>query len=203
MDALRVSALRASLAGSGWLECTREFGAELHRAVTRRSARGLLLVGTPAYEPWHLAAHLTEEAERSGTAGLAPVLLRRGGAAPGAPAHLSHGLERLAQGARGATVLVVTQGAADEVLLERVRDARRGGAAVLAVDGGTAWGSSPAGGASAWDSTAHRSLAVPDAGPEPFELVQHLVSAAAGERPRRGRLERLAGLLAAGPAPRW
>ncbi|MEV4614305.1 hypothetical protein AB0K43_17155 [Kitasatospora sp. NPDC049258] len=193
MDALRVSALREALAGTGWPECAREFGGELRRAVARGPFGGLLLVGTTGYEPWHLAAHLDEQARWSGAAALAPVLLRRS-IPPGAPAHLAHGLERLVERPRGATVLVVAPGAADEVLLERVQDARRGGATVLALDDGEPQ----------WASTAHQRLTVPGVGAEPFDLIQHLVGAAAGARPRRGpRLGRLAGLLTGRPAPRW
>ncbi|MEU9126639.1 hypothetical protein AB0D08_00755 [Kitasatospora sp. NPDC048540] len=193
MDALRVSALRERLAGSGWLESTREFGGELRRSVTRRASRGLLLVGTEAYEPWHLAAHLDEEAARSGAALLAPTLLRHSVPA-GAPAHLSHGLRLLSERPRGTTVLLVAPAAPDEVLLERVEDARRGGATVLALDGDTGGPAAPV----------HQRLAVPGLAGEPFDLVQHLVSAAAGApAARTPRLARLAELLTAPPALRW
>ncbi|MFC6598144.1 hypothetical protein [Kitasatospora paranensis] len=196
MDAVRLSALSASLAGTGLLDVTRAFGGALHRSVTRRAAADLLLVGTDAYEPWHLAAHLGDEAARAGIGALAPVLLRHRVAA-GAPAHLAHGLPRLAEARRGATVLVVAPDRPGDALLERVDDARRGGATVLALDAGD----------QELGSLAHERLAVPVAGEGPFDLVQHLVSAAAASPARhrglRVRLARLAGQLAAPPVLRW
>lgn len=194
MDAVRVSALRESLAGTGWIESTRAFAGALRHSVTRRSAAGLLLVGDAGYEPWHLAAHLADEAERSGLPRLAPTLLRHE-VPPGAPAHLAHGLPGLATAGRGATVLVTAPGAAGAPLLERVLDARRAGATVLAVETGDR----------ELAALAHESLTVEGAAGEPFELVQHLVSAAAGERAPRGG-SRLAGLvrrLTAPPVARW
>ena len=56
MDAERTRRLRELLEGSGWVDRTREFAASLRRT----SAGGLLLVGTPTEEPWHLAAHLDD-----------------------------------------------------------------------------------------------------------------------------------------------
>lgn len=193
MDAVRISALRASLAGTGWLESTREFAGALHHSVTRRTADGLLLVGTERYEPWHLAAHLDDEAALSGVPELAPTLLRHT-VPSAAPAHLSHGLSRLADARRGATVLVVAPDAAGEPLLNRVHDARRGGATVLALDTGDR----------ELTGLAHEQLTVPEAEEYSFELVQHLVSSAAGSAPRlRARLARLARQLAAPAALRW
>ncbi|MGK4583630.1 hypothetical protein [Kitasatospora sp. HPMI-4] len=188
MDAVRVSALSRSLAGSGWPETTRAFGGALRRSVSRRSATGLLLVGTERYEPWHLAAHLDGEADRSGVTGLAPTLLRHR-VPDGSPAHLAHGVDLLTQVRRGVTVLVVAPAAAGTPLLERVDDARRGGATVLALDAGDR----------DLASLAHERLAVPEAAEEPFDLVQHLVSAAAGTRHRLPLLAR----LAASPISHW
>ncbi|MFE7192501.1 hypothetical protein [Kitasatospora sp. NPDC057541] len=229
MDAVRVSALREQLAGTGWLEAVGGFAGELRRAVSRRGADGLLLVGTEAYEPWHLAAHLQDEAIWSAVPRLAPTLLRHRVPAQ-APAHLAHGLRRLTEAGRGATVLVVAPAAAGEVLLERVHDARRHGATVLALDGagpggpagfGTLGGFSELGGPGEPGGVgepaglgelaglAHRRLAVGTAEEEPFDLAQHLVSAAAGQRPARRsvaleRLAALAGRLTAGPTiNRW
>ncbi len=195
MDAVRLSALSATLAGTGLLDVTRAFGGALHRSVTRRTAAGLLLVGTERYEPWHLAAHLDEEAACSGVAGLAPVLVRHEVPAA-APAHLAHGLRRLGEAPRGSTVLVVAPHEPGEGLLERVEDARRGGATVLALDAGDA----------ELGALAHERLAVPVAGEGPFDLVQHLVGAAASARPALGLRSRLAGLaerLVAPPVLRW
>ncbi|MER7582833.1 hypothetical protein [Kitasatospora sp. NPDC097691] len=187
MDAVRVSALRERLAGTGWLEAVGGFAGSLRRSVQRRGAGTLLLVGTEAYEPWHLAAHLADEAAWSAVPRLAPTLLRHRPPA-GAPAHLAYDLRRLTEAGRGATVLVVAPEAAGAPLLERVHDARRHGATVLALDGApTAAGD--------LGGLAHERLAVGTAAEEPFDLAQHLVSAAAG-RPagRRSALDRLADL---------
>lgn len=201
MDALRVTALRERLAGTGWLETVGGFAGSLRRSVERRGAGALLLVGTEAYEPWHLAAHLEDEAAWSAVPRLAPTLLRHRPPS-GAPAHLAYGLGRLAAAGRGATVLVVAPSAAGVPLLERVQDARRQGATVLALDGAAPGEPGDLGG------LAHERLGVGTAAEEPFDLAQHLVSAAAGEPPARrpalGRLAELAGRLTAGPAiSRW
>ncbi|MBV6696091.1 hypothetical protein [Kitasatospora aureofaciens] len=201
MDAVRVSALRQHLAGTGWLEVVGGFAGSLRRSVSRRGAGGLLLVGTEAYEPWHLAAHLEDEAAWSDVPRLAPTLLRHRPPA-GAPAHLAQDLRRLTEARRGATVLVVAPSAAGAPLLERVQDARRHGATVLAVDGAAPADAGDLGG------LAHERLAVGTAADEPFDLAQHLVSAAAGQPPaRRSALDRLAdlaGRLTAAPAiSRW
>ncbi|KJK56522.1 hypothetical protein UK12_22010 [Saccharothrix sp. ST-888] len=191
MDAMRVSALARSLAGTGWPESTRAFGGALRRCVSRRSADGLLLVGTEQYEPWHLAAHLDAEAGLSGVSGLSPTLLRHR-VPDGSPAHLAHGVGRLAQARRGATVLIVALATAEGPLLERVHDARRSGATVLALDTGD----------HDLASLAHERLTVPDAAEEPFALVQHLVSTAAGTRSCFPRLPFLAH-LATSPLADW
>ncbi|MEV0536935.1 hypothetical protein [Kitasatospora sp. NPDC050463] len=199
MDAVRVSALRAQLTGTGWLEAVGGFAGSLRHAVSRRGAGELLLVGTEEYEPWHLAAHLDDEAAWSDVPRLAPTLLRHRVPAR-APAHLAHGLRRLTEAGRGATVLVVAPTAAGAPLLERVHDARRGGATVLAVDGPAERGDLA--------GLAHERLAVGTTEEEPFDLAQHLVSAAAGQAPARrrplDRLAALAGRLTAGPGlSRW
>ncbi|WP_432055828.1 hypothetical protein [Streptomyces sp. bgisy022] len=200
MDAVRVALLREVLAGTEWLGATRRFAGVLRGSVVSHGG-GLLLVGTQAYEPWHLAAHLVDEAAWSGTPELAPTLVRHG-ARPTDPAHLAVGPGRLSAARRGETVLVVAPGEPGAPLLERVSDARRAGATVLALgpDGGELPG------------TAHETLAVPEGAELDLDTVQHLVSAAAGENalpaPRgrrrfRDRLSRLADLLTAPPPPRW
>ncbi|MFD5638242.1 hypothetical protein ACFWJM_29400 [Streptomyces sp. NPDC127077] len=200
MDAVRVALLREVLAGTEWLGATRRFGRTLRGSVVSHGG-GLLLVGSEAYEPWHLAAHLVDEAAWSGTPELSPTLVRHG-ARESDPAHLAVGLGRIAAARRGETLLVVTPEAPGDALLERVHDARRAGATVLALSQGE--GELPA--------LAHESLAVP---PDPeldLDTVQHLVSAAAGENalpsPRgrhrfRDRLSRLADQLTAPPTYRW
>lgn len=141
---------------------------------------GLLLVGTPEAEPWHLAAHLDDESRLSGTPQLSPTLVRYQ-APQDAPAHLSVTLERLEAARKGETVFVVSEDAAPEMLLERAWDARKMGATVLSLDTGD----------DELHGVAHESLVVPAAAastllvPEldvvSFDSVQHLVSVAAGE----------------------
>jgi hypothetical protein len=117
---------------------------------------------------------------------------------PGAPAHLAIGLERLEDARRGETLFVVAPDDPTEQLLERLADARRAGATLLAIDAGD----------SDLADLAHDELIVPQRGltapGEPsglgvpidlagvgdidlslpdvsFDTVQHLVSAAAGD----------------------
>ncbi|MFJ5923976.1 hypothetical protein ACIQF6_15400 [Kitasatospora sp. NPDC092948] len=192
MDAVRVSALRQALAGTGWPERAGAFASALRGSVTRRSATGLLLVGTPDYEPWHLAAHLGDEAAYSGVPELVPTLLRHTVPA-GAPSHLAVGLPRLEEARNGATVLLVAPAPADAPLLERLDGARRAGAVLLTLDDGDP----------ELTALAHERLIVPDVEPEPFELVQHLVSSATSTVPPRSRLARLAERLTVSPVARW
>ncbi|WP_411140560.1 hypothetical protein [Streptomyces sp. x-80] len=229
MDASQVALLREILAGTEWVQASRRFAGTLRAGVTRHGG-GLLLVGSATYEPWHLAAHLDDEAAWSGLPELSPTLVRHHVRA-GVPAHLSVGLGRLAAAGRGTTLLVVTPEQPGAGLLERVHDARRGGATVLALDGGdrelhalahdalaappTALG--PAGPAGPGTGIGPGSRPGPD-----HDTLQHLVSTAAGEhggpaslpgqppgrsapgrRRFRDRLARLADELTAPPPPRW
>lgn len=107
MDAVRVEVVRELLAGSEWPELTRSFAGSLRGSVRRGPAGGLLLVGSGEYEPWHMAAHLDDEAAWSGLPELSPTLVRHR-VPPGAPAHLAVGTARLEAARRGETVLVVT-----------------------------------------------------------------------------------------------
>ncbi|WP_427922873.1 hypothetical protein [Streptomyces sp. cg40] len=200
MDAVRVALLREVLAGTEWLGATRRFAGVLRGSVVAHGG-GLLLVGTPAYEPWHLAAHLVDEAAWSGTPELAPTLVRHD-ARPSDPAQLAVGLGRIEAARRGETLLVVSPEGPGDPLLERVHDARRAGATVLSL------GSADR----ELASLAHESLAVPDATDLDLDTVQHLVSAAAGEnvlpaargrRRFRDRLSRLTDQLTAPPPARW
>ncbi|MFJ3191506.1 hypothetical protein ACIQKE_07550 [Streptomyces griseoviridis] len=204
MDAVRVALLREVLAGTEWLGATRRFAGALRGSVVSHGG-GLLLVGTPRYEPWHLAAHLVDEAAWSGTPELAPTLVRHGARAAD-PAHLAVGLGRLAAARRGETLLVVSAGGPGVPLLERVHDARRAGATVLALGPGEGQGDGDLA------SMAHEALAVPEGAELDLDTVQHLVSAAVGEQPlpaprgRRGfrdRLSRLADQLTSPPPARW
>ncbi|MGW7102061.1 hypothetical protein [Streptomyces sp. NPDC054838] len=202
MDAVRVALLREVLAGTQWPGAARRFAGSLRGAVVPAGGN-LLLVGTEGYEPWHLAAHLVDEAAWSGLPELAPTLVRHR-VRPGEPPHLSVGLSRLAAARRGHTLLVVAPEQPGAGLLERVYDARRAGATVLSLDGGDP----------DLGTLAHEALSVPEATAElDLDTVQHLVSAAAGENslpaPRGGprrlrdRLARLADQLTAPPPSRW
>lgn len=195
MDADQVATLRSLLARSGWLERVRVFGRVLR--VSTRSEGGLLVVGTPESEPWHLTAHLDEESRLAGIPELMPTLVRWS-PPPDAPPHLRVGLDRLEAARRGETLFVVSEESAPVPLLERVNDARHVGATILALDGGDP----------ELDALAHESLSVPErshgpvvparsgvldeaewarrAGLITFDAAQHLVSAAAGERDGAG-----------------
>jgi hypothetical protein len=130
MDAERVHALRDALRHTEWWARASLLGS----ALRATSGPGhLLLVGTPRIEPWHLAAHLDDEARLSELPQLAPELVRWN-PPPQAPPHLSIGLSRLEHASRGETVFVVRPEPAAEPLLERVEDARRTGATIVALD---------------------------------------------------------------------
>ncbi|MGP3633713.1 hypothetical protein ACTU45_10155 [Streptomyces sp. 24-1644] len=200
MDAVRVALLREVLAGTEWPATTRRFAGTLRSSVVPHGG-GLLLVGTEVYEPWHLAAHLVDESTWSGLPELRPTLVRHRVEA-GDPAHLAVGLGRIEAARRGETLLVVAPGRPDGGLLERVHDARRAGATVLALDGGDP----------EVRGLAHESLSVTGEDDVDLDTVQHLVSAAAGENSRpaprgrrsfRDRLSRLADQLTAPPPARW
>lgn len=178
MDVSRVMVLREMLASSGWVERTQGFARTMSRRTTEPG--GLLLVGTPDSEPWHLAAHLDDESRLSGAPQLSPTLVRYQ-VPKDAPSHLSVTLARLEAARKGETVFVVSEDAAPEMLLERAWDARKLGATVLSLDAGD----------DELHGVAHESLVVPAATestlfvPEldvvSFDSVQHLVSVAAGE----------------------
>jgi len=184
VNAEQVAALRMLLAPTGWLDRAAEFAGALRGSA--RTQGGLLLVGTPDHEPWHFAAHLGDESRLAGLPELAPTLVRWH-PPPGAPAHLSVSLARLRDAGRGDSLVVVSPQAAPDGLLERVCDARKGGATILALDRGDA----------RLADVAHEALTVAPTAPLTFDAAQHLVSAAVGERlerPRRLRA-RLAWLL--------
>ena len=196
----RVLVLREVLASTGWVERTQGFARTLRRGTTEPG--GLLLVGTPEAEPWHLAAHLDDESRWSGVPALRPTLVRYQ-APQDAPSHLSVTLQRLEVARRGETVFVVSEDAAPEGLLERAWDARKAGATVVSLDAGD----------DELHNVTHESLVVPGAAvsaPDApaleipqldvvtFDSVQHLVSVAAGEaaaapatRSIRGRMAKL------------
>lgn len=186
--------LRAVLASTGWLERTGEFARAMR--LSTREPGGLMLVGTPDDEPWHLAAHLDDESRWRAVPELTPTLVRWAPPAD-APPHLRVGLDRLAAARRGETLVVVSEDAAPVPLLERVDDARRTGATILAVGTGDR----------ELEGLVHDALVVPARERLiSFDGAQHLVSAAAGEPlvPRQGlraRLARLLDTISGGPAP--
>jgi hypothetical protein len=203
VDNEQVRQLRDLLSSTGWVDRTREFAGSLRRSTSRPG--GLLLVGTPEDEPWHLAAHLDDEARFSGLLELSPTLVRYA-PPPGAPPHLAVGLDRLQAVSRGETLFVVAPTTAPEQLLERVADAKRIGATILSIDDGD----------DDLAGLAHDRLIVPpqqlDLPTEldrrlasvDFETVQHLVSVAAGEADPRNKMRvRLSKLFerVSGPAP--
>jgi len=186
VDADQVTALRMLLGSSSWLGRARSFARAL-RGAAPRTPGGLLIVGTPDEEPWHLAAHLDQESRIARVPGLAPTLVRWKPPAD-APPHLRIGLERIQAARRGETLFVVSSEVAPPPLLERVQDARKVGATILAMDAGDP----------ELDDMAHESFAVPPGlAPVSFDAAQHLVSAAAGEptAARPGLRSRLARLL--------
>jgi hypothetical protein len=173
MDANQVATLRTLLGPTGWLERTREFARGLRSATRLRG--GLLVVGTPTEEPWHLTAHLDEESRLAGIPELMPTLVRWN-PPPEAPAHLRVGLARLEAARRGETLFVVAPDTAPVPLLERVNDARRVGATIFALDQGDP----------ELDSLAHEALTVENVS---FGAAQHLVSAACGDLGEADRAE--------------
>jgi hypothetical protein len=195
VDAATVHTLRELLAPTGWVERSRDFATSMRRFT--RTPGGLLLLGTPVEEPWHLTAHLDDEARWSGVAELAPTLVRWA-PPPNAPAHLAVDVQRLRAARRGETLLVVAPDATPASMLERVADVRRAGATVLALDAGN----------DDLEGIAHDALVVPRAATtaeQPsFDVMQHLVYVAAGELPaRRGFRDRLGRFLdvVSGPPP--
>ncbi|MCF6476355.1 hypothetical protein FAF44_49655 [Nonomuraea sp. MG754425] len=205
MEDARIHLTRALLEGTGWVTRTRDFARTLRTAG--RHAGDLLLVGTPTDEPWHMAAHLSDEARLAGLPELTPTLVRHH-IPVGAPAHLAVGLNRLEAAGKGQTLFVVAPGASGEHVLERVADARRSGAVILAMEDGDR----------DLRDLAHDALTIgtgrtalrPDGLLIPetvaFETAQHLVSLAAGETPvtlggRRGFRGQLARWLDAVSGP--
>ncbi|MQA86575.1 MAG: hypothetical protein GEV03_18570 [Streptosporangiales bacterium] len=192
VDSARVAILREVLATTGWVQRSRDFARSLRTSTSEPG--GLLLVGTPHDEPWHLAAHLDDEARWNDLPVLSPTLVRWS-PPENAPPHLCVGLERIEAVRRGETLFVVTPDTAPVPLLERVSDARRIGATVLALDAGDG----------DLEGLAHEAITVtPGDDVVSFDAVQHLISVAAGESSgpaRRGLRDRLARLLDAVSGP--
>ena len=176
--------------GRAWLEEADDFAAAL-RAAPRREG-GLLLVGVEQAEPWHMAAHLTDEARLAGLGQLSPTLIHQA-PRPDAPEHLAAGLNRISAAGRSEAVLIVAEYDPDSLVLERVDDARRHGARILTLGQRTPLAS----------GLAHDTLDVPEIAEAPtFDGAQHLVSAAAVELRPRGLLLRLRRWVEAANGPR-
>jgi hypothetical protein len=176
--------------GREWLAQADAFAAAL-RAAPRRDG-GLLLVGGQDAEPWHMAAHLSDEARQAGLGRLDPTLVRHA-PPPDAPAHLAAGLDRISGAGRSEAVLIVAEQDPEDDVLERVDDARRHGARIL-----TLGQQAPQAG-----GLAHELLAVPDVPDAPsFDGAQHLVSTAAVDLRPHGLLDRLRRWVEAGNGPR-
>jgi hypothetical protein len=182
MNADQAALLRAMFEGTAFDDEVVEFAGALGTAPT--DPGGLLLVGTPDEEPWHFAAHLTDEAGWAQRPELSPTLVRWT-VPDGAPPHLAVGVDRLHVVRARETLLVVAPGNAPERLLDDVERARRGGAHVLAIEAGD----------QDLRGLAHEALTVPAA--SYLDVVQHVVSATAPTAVRRKRSvrERLGRLL--------
>ena len=174
-----MTTLRALLAPTGWLERTRAFAQGLRKAT--RSQGGLLLVGTPDEEPWHLTAHLDEESRLSGIPELMPTLVRWQ-VPEGAPSHLRVGLERLEAARRGETLFVVSPAtragpaarAGQRRAADRSHDLRARRRAIPSL--------------TRWPTSRWRSGRASDA--VSFGGAQHLISSAVGEIGAAERFER-------------
>jgi hypothetical protein len=142
----------------------------------------LLVIGTPEFEPWHFVAHLAEEAKRDHRADLIPTLVRWE-VPQGAPAHLAVTVSELNQLTRHQTLLIVSSCSHSPQLLERVTDAKKRGARIMAVHRDDA----------DLADISHEMLSVdPLRDDHDFDLTQHLVTDIAPmverqERRRRAR----------------
>jgi hypothetical protein len=116
----------------GWLSRAWDLG-QMLRPAAARSDR-LLVLGSKTFEPWHVTAHLDDQARLLGAPELRPTLLRRCPPAD-VPAHLRHSMDDLRDTGRRHTVLVVTPDELDAEALSRLSDARRRGALLLGVTG--------------------------------------------------------------------
>ncbi len=183
MNADQIAALRVLLEPTGWLDRTRAFARALRQSS--RSPQGLLVLGTPADEPWHMTAHLADESRLAGIPELEPTLIRWAPPAD-APPHLRHGIDRLAAATRTETLLVVSGQSAPAELLERLSDVRKIGTTIFALDQGDP----------ELDGLANEALPVPpQTSPMSFDAAQHLVTAAVAEPARPSHDSSAFGLL--------
>ncbi len=104
---------------------------QLLRPAAQQTGR-LVIVGSAAFEPWHVTAHFDDEARYAGMPWLRPKLLRWR-PDPTAPAHLRHSIDELREAGRHQTVLVVSASPLEAEALERLADARRSGAVLMGI----------------------------------------------------------------------
>lgn len=163
--------LSATPALADWVAHSEEFGQALRTVPHGRG--DLLLIGTPDAEPWHLAAHLDDEARLAELPQLEPTLIRYE-PPPGAPRHLSIGLDRIEAARRGEAVFIVAEEDPPDKLLERLGDARKRGATLLTLADGEH---------SELSGIAHDMLVLPRPAAKllTFDTAQHLVSVTAGD----------------------
>lgn len=163
---------------SGWVSAARRFAGSLRTAGHEPGQ--LLIVGTPEQEPWHLTAHLADAARWRDVPALQPALVRWHVPA-GAPPHLSLGIDAVPAARRGTTLLVAAPGDVGEGLLERLADARRGGANVFALHDGV----------DELDALVHESLSTPGAitpgAAFGFDVASHVLTDVALDAPGRPR----------------
>jgi hypothetical protein len=133
VDLTRASLLREMLTGTEFGSRTTEFAHSLRRFTNRTG--GLMLFGPADDEPWHLTAHLDDELHRAGIENIRPSLVRWS-PPPGAPPHLSIGLDRLRDTGRGESLLVVAEDEPADTLLERISDVRRRGTTIFSIGNG-------------------------------------------------------------------
>ena len=125
MNAEQVAALRLLLAPTGWLERASAFARALRRSS--RTPGGLLVLGTPELEPWHLAAHLDEESRLAGIPALTPTL-GRWSPPVDSPPQLREGPARRTGDGAGAWVLSRRPQAAPAAPRDRAHGTRQAGA---------------------------------------------------------------------------
>lgn len=174
MEPVDLSGTLRRLEPSGWVTAARAFARSL-RAAGQDPGR-LLVVGTEEEEPWHLTAHLSDAARWGGLPGPPPALVRRH-VPEGAPPHLSIGLDAVHRAGRGARVLIAAPTAADDLLLERLDDARRHGATLYALHDADR----------TLENLAHEALVIPEIGG--LDTATHVLTTPERSR-RRGLLRR-------------
>ncbi|HSP37145.1 MAG TPA: hypothetical protein VLR26_05280 [Frankiaceae bacterium] len=174
MDLGRLAALAAELRRCDWWADARQLGRSVRTSAERTD--DLLVIGTPDDEPWHLVAHLADGARLNPGTRPAPTLVRWRVPAH-APAHLSVGVDRLAD-VRRSTLLVVAPASAPAGLLQGVSDARRRGATIL-----TLGGDDGAYGAADLADLAHEAVLLPSSDTVQLDLAGHVVGAAAATDP--------------------